>query len=78
LETKNELYNSDASIATSDVLSDDDEDLSNSSDKEHARIISDQVDRKHVATPYKSSTINSKPNELLNGMRQGKYMPNHQ
>lgn len=71
--SKIESNNSDASIATSDVLSENDKELLNSSDRDHIRKVSDQINRKNLETPLKSSTVNSKHNDLLYEMRQGKY-----
>lgn len=55
------------------MLSEKDKELLNSSDRDHIRKVSDQINRKNLETPLKSSTVNSKHNDLLNEMRQGKY-----
>ena len=71
----------DISIATSEVLSENDVELLNSSDKEHIGKITEEITSKQQSRDTqnskkeqsKSSTVNSKHTDLLDQIRQGKF-----
>ena len=73
--------NDDTSIATSEVLSKNDLELLNSSDHENIQNVVNQLEVNPSIIPpssrerskYKSSTYNTKNNDLLEKMHNGKF-----